>query len=74
MDSKSVATPQNHTVKPGENQTARKSCAEACAELAANPDLAAVVAAWPMLPADVRKMIRGVVGATIGAGEGKRRR
>jgi hypothetical protein len=35
-------------------------------------DLAAVFDAWPTLPADVRKMIAGVVKATLqGAGQRK---
>jgi hypothetical protein len=33
----------------------------------ADADLAAVVAAWPGLPADVKKMIGGVVRATVAA-------
>jgi len=32
-----------------------------------DPDLTAIVDAWPMLPADVRKMIAGVVRATLQA-------
>jgi len=45
--------------------------------LSVNPqndaDLAAVIDAWPTLPADVRKMIRGVVKATLEASKGRTR-
>ena len=34
-----------------------------------DPDLAAVIDAWPALPADVRKMIGGVVRATTATGK-----
>jgi len=34
-----------------------------------DPDLAAVVTAWPHLPGDVRKMIAGVVKATMDEAE-----
>jgi hypothetical protein len=32
-----------------------------------HPELAELVGAWPTLPADVRKMISGVVRATLAA-------
>jgi hypothetical protein len=35
-------------------------------------DLMAIVDAWPHLPTDVRKMIRGVVRATMGAAKSRR--
>jgi hypothetical protein len=37
--------------------------------LLADPDLDALIVAWPTLPADVRKMILGVVKVTINKGE-----
>jgi hypothetical protein len=33
----------------------------------ADPELSAIAKAWPDLPADVRKMILGVVKATLAA-------
>ena len=60
---------RNHRIdSPGENgRNAQESgdSAAVCATAApTDPDLVTLVEAWPVLPADVRKMIMGVVRLT----------
>jgi hypothetical protein len=75
-DLKSFAAVQN-TPENQANPNSGDGCLRnACANRAsADAELAAVVDAWPDLPADVKKMIGGVIAATIAAKRaGKRRR
>jgi len=65
-DLKSVAdirkTLKNQGNSKIDTPTLRNSCADRASE---DPEFAAVRDAWPDLPADVRKMIGGVVKATV---------
>ena len=69
-----VRSIQRATVEPtASNESAENSVSTGLSlNLQDDPDFEAVRTAWPDLPADVRKMIRGVVKATIQA-KGKRR-
>jgi hypothetical protein len=68
LDSKSRATPQKPSVKPSDSENQPARLRNACADQPPDPQLAGIVKAWPSLPPDVRKMIVGVVLATLKAG------
>ena len=63
--------PQIHLEKQAHPKTGGFACAPACAEAAADPDLQAIIDAWPALAADVRRTVVGVVRLSLGGGAPK---
>jgi hypothetical protein len=65
MDSKSVASHHNHTVKPAKSQNDGKSCAEPCATPASDPDTAALTALLPKLSAKQRRQLLALARSMV---------